>query len=94
MTRKIPIISLEDFEAKAKKLTVMKSLVNNIAEGVKDNLESVNVAEIKNYNIIISVPKSEWKSGLEKYSEEYFRLLSFPPLSFLVGSFYPLGEGS
>ena len=52
MTRKIPIISLEDFEAKAKKLTVMKSLVNNIAEGVKDNLESVNVVEIKNYNII------------------------------------------
>ena len=71
MTRKIPIISLEDFEAKAKKLTVMKSLVNNIAEGVKDNLESVNVVEIKNYNIIISVPKSEWKGGLENAMEYY-----------------------
>ena len=35
MTRKIPIISLEDFEAKAKKPTVMKSLVNNIAEELK-----------------------------------------------------------
>ena len=46
MTRKIPIISLEDFEAKAKKPTMMKALVNNIAEGVEDNLESVNVAEI------------------------------------------------
>jgi len=44
MTRKIPIISLEDFEAKAKKPIVIKSLVLNIAEGIKDNLESINVA--------------------------------------------------
>ena len=73
MTRKFPIISLEDFETKAKKLTVMKALVNNIAEGVEDNLESVNVAEIKNYDIIISVPKSEWKSGLENAMEYYIK---------------------
>ena len=71
MTRKIPIISLEDFEAKAKKPTVMKSLVNNIAEGVEGNLESVNIAEIKHYDIIISVPKSEWKSGLENAMDYY-----------------------
>ena len=71
MTRKIPIISLEDFEEKAKKPTVMKSLVLNIAAGVEDNLESVNVAEIKNYDIIISVPKSEWKGGLENAMEYY-----------------------
>jgi len=71
MTRKIPTISLEDFEAKAKKPTMMRSLVSNIAEGVEDNLESVNVAEIKNYDIIISVPKSEWKGGLENAMEYY-----------------------
>ena len=71
MTRKIPIISLEDFKAKAKKPTMMKSLVNNIAEGVDSNLESVNVAEIKNYDIIISVPKSEWKGGLENAMDYY-----------------------
>ena len=73
MTRKIPIISLEDFEAKAKKPTVMKSLVSNIAEGIKDNLESVNVAEIKNHNLIISVPKSEWKSGLKNAMDYYIK---------------------
>ena len=71
MTRKIPIISLEDFEAKAKKPTMMKSLVLNIAEGIEDNLESVNVAEIKHTDIILSVPKSEWKGGLEKAMEYY-----------------------
>ncbi len=71
MTRKIPIISLEDFEAKAKKPIMMKSLVNNIAEGIKDNLESVNIAEIKNHNMIINVSKSEWKGGLEKAMEYY-----------------------
>jgi len=71
MTRKIPIISLEDFEAKAKKPTVMKSLVSNIANGIEDNLESVNVAEIKNHDVIISVPKSEWKGGLENAMDYY-----------------------
>ena len=71
MARKIPIISLEDFEAKAKKPTMMKSLVVNIAEGIKDESESVNVAEIKHYDIIINVPKSEWKGGLEKAMEYY-----------------------
>ena len=71
MTRKIPIISLEDFEAKAKKPTMMKSLVSNIAEGIEDNLESVNIAEIKNHDLIISVSKDEWKPGLEKAMEYY-----------------------
>ena len=71
MTRKIPIISLEDFEAKAKKPTMMKSLVSNIAEGIEDNLESINVAEIKNHDLILTVPKKEWKPGLEKAMEYY-----------------------
>ncbi len=71
MTRKIPIISLEDFEAKAKKPLMMKTLVSNIAEGIKDNLESVNVAEIKNHDIILSVPKTEWKGGLKNAMEYY-----------------------
>ena len=71
MTRKIPIISLKDFEAKAKKPVVMKSLVSNIAEGIEYKLESVNVAEIKNTDIILSVPKTEWKSGLESAMDYY-----------------------
>ena len=71
MARKIPIISLEDFEAKAKKPTMMRSLVSNIADGINDNLESVNIAEIKNHDVIISVSKDEWKPGLEKAMEYY-----------------------
>ena len=73
MTRKIPIISLEDFEAKAKKPIMMRSLVSNIASGIKNNLESVNVAEIKHHDVIISVPKDEWKSGLENAIEYYIK---------------------
>ena len=69
--RKIPTISLEDFQAKAKKPLMMKTLVSNIADGIKDNLESVNVAEIKNHDIIISVSKDEWKPGLEKAMNYY-----------------------
>ena len=71
MTRKIPIISLKDFEAKAKKPTMMKSLVSNIADGIEDNLESVNIAEIKNHDIMISVPKTEWKAGLKNAMDYY-----------------------
>ena len=73
MSRKIPVISLEDFEAKAKKPLMIKSLVTNIAEGIKNNLESVNVAEIKHHDIIINISKSEWKSGLEKAIEFYIK---------------------
>ena len=55
MTKKIPIISLQDFEAKAKKPVMMKSLVLNIADGINEKLDSVNIAEIKNYEINIFV---------------------------------------
>ena len=71
MTRKIPLISLEDFETKSKKRQVYKSLVQSISEGVEFKLESVNVAEIKNHDMIISVPKTEWKSGLENAMDYY-----------------------
>jgi len=73
MTRKIPVISLEDFEAKAKKPIMMRSLVTSIANGIKNNLESVSVAEIKHHDVIISVPKNEWKSGLENAIEYYIK---------------------
>ena len=73
MTRKIPIISLKDFEAKAKKPIMMRSLVLNIADGIEDNLESVNIAEIKNHDVILSVPKSEWKGGLENAMDYYIK---------------------
>ena len=71
MPRKIPIISLEDFEAKAKKRQVFKSLIRNITEGIELNLESVNIAEIKNHDIILSVDKTEWKGGLENAMNYY-----------------------
>ena len=66
MTRKIPQISLEDFETKAKKRIVMESLVKNLAEGVDLNLDEIDIAEIKNHDVLISIPKKEWKSGLEQ----------------------------
>ena len=81
MTRKIPIISLEDFEAKAKKPTMMRSLVSNIAEGIEFELDSVNVAEIKNHDIIINVSKSEWKGGLEKAMEYYIEMEEYEECS-------------
>ena len=73
MNRKIPVISLRDFEAKAKKPIMMKSLVVNIANGIKDDLESVNIAEIKNLDVVVSVPKTEWKAGLENAMDYYIK---------------------
>ena len=71
MNRKIPVISLKDFETKSKKRIVLKSLVENISIGVESNLESVNIAEIKNHDVIVSVPKTEWKAGLEQAMDYY-----------------------
>ena len=73
MTRKIPVISLEDFKAKAQKRKVYKSLVENIIEGVESGVESVNIAEIKHHDIMISVPKTEWKAGLENAMDYYIK---------------------
>ena len=73
MKRKIPIISLEDFETKSKKPLIMKTIVANIAEGIENNLESINIAEIKNHDIILSVPKAEWKGGLKNAMEYYIK---------------------
>ena len=70
MTR-LPVISLNDFEAKYEKRVMVKSLVENVTKGLKSNLESVNIAEIKNHNVMISVPKTEWKAGLEKAIDYY-----------------------
>ena len=83
MTRKIPIISLEDFKAKAKKPIMMKSLVANIADGIEDDLESVNIAEIKHHDVIVSVPKSEWKPGLEKAMEYYIKTEEYEECSII-----------
>ncbi len=52
---------------------MMRSLVTSIANGIKNNLESVSVAEIKHHDVIISVPKNEWKSGLENAIEYYIK---------------------
>ena len=54
-------------------MKILKSLVVNITEGIKDDLESVNIAEIKHTDIILSVPKNEWKGGLEKAIEYYIK---------------------
>ena len=71
--RKIPVISLEDFKAKLQKGKVYKSLVENITEGIKLGTNTVNVAEIKYHDVIISVPKTEWKAGLKNAMDYYIK---------------------
>lgn len=73
MPRKLPILSLEDFETKSKKGLVVKSIVEGIKEGIELKLESINIAEIKHYDIIINAPKSEWKDGLENAMNFYIK---------------------
>jgi len=51
MTRKIPILSLEDFETKSKKDSVMKSIVEGITEGIELELESINIATPLSFNM-------------------------------------------
>ena len=73
MIRKIPTLSLTDFETKAKKKQIYQSMVENKTLGVEYDLDIINVAEIKDRGIIISVPKKEWKGGLENAMDYYIK---------------------
>ena len=61
----------------------MLNIIIARAEGVEGDLESVNIAEIKYTDIIINVPKTEWKSGLEKAMEYYIKTEEYEECSII-----------
>ena len=71
MTRKIPIISLEDFETKTQKRKVYRSLVEGISEAFEDNSSEIKLCELKHSNTYLTVHKNDWSGSLAKAMDFY-----------------------
>ena len=70
MTRRIPILNYND-GLSPKKRQVYKSLVEGVSEAIKENKEAINLCEVKNSGIVITVEKPEWKKSLDSALQFY-----------------------
>ena len=72
MTRRIPILNYND-GLSPKKRQVYKSLVEGVSEAIKENKEAINLCEVKNSGIVITVEKPEWKKSLDSALQFYIK---------------------
>ena len=69
--RHIPVISFNELELKQKKPQVYKSLVEGIAEAIKENTNEVKLCEVKYANTYLTVHKDNWSGSLAKAMDFY-----------------------
>ena len=69
--RHIPVISFNELELKQKKPQVYKSLVEGIAEAIKENTNEVKLCEVKYANTYLTVHKDNWAGSLAKAMDFY-----------------------
>ena len=70
MTRNIPILTYNE-ELGSKKNQVYKSLIEGVSEAIKTNKKEIELCEVKNSNIYITVEKTKWKSSLDSALQFY-----------------------
>lgn len=69
--RKIPVISFNELELKTKKPQVYRSLVEGIAEAIKNKKDEINLCEVKYANTYLTVHKDSWSGSLAKAMDFY-----------------------
>ena len=69
--RHIPVISFNELELKQKKPQVYRSLVEGIAEAIKDESDEIKLCEIKYANTYLTVHKDTWSGSLAKAMDFY-----------------------
>ena len=69
--RHIPIISFNEVELDRKRPQVYKSLVEGISDAIKDNDSKIELCEVRNSNIYVTVDRRDWKLSLDKALEFY-----------------------
>jgi len=69
--RHIPVISFNELELKQKKPQVYRSLVEGIAEAIKDESDEIKLCEIKYANTYLTVHKDAWSGSLAKAMDFY-----------------------
>ena len=69
--RHIPVISFNELELKQKKPQVYKSLVEGIAEAIKENTNEVKLCEVKYANTYLTDHRDAWSGSLAKAMDYY-----------------------
>ena len=69
--RHIPVISFNELELKQKKPQVYRSLVEGIAEAIKENINEVKLCEVKYANTYLTVHRDAWSGSLAKAMDFY-----------------------
>ena len=69
--RHIPVISFNELELKQNKPQVYRSLVEGIAEAIKNKSDEINLCEIKYANTYLTVHKDVWSGSLAKAMDFY-----------------------
>ncbi len=55
----------------SKKPQIYKSLVEGISDAIKDNDSKIELCEVRNSNIYVTVDRRDWKLSLDKALEFY-----------------------
>ena len=69
-SRHIPVFDFNE-ELNPKKRQVYKSLIEGVSEAIKTNKKEIELCEVKNSNIYITVEKPEWKNSLNSALQYY-----------------------
>ena len=67
-SRHIPLITKE---LNLQKKIVYESLIEGVSEAIKTNKKEIELCEVKNSNIYITVEKTKWKSSLDSALQFY-----------------------
>ena len=64
--RHIPVVTFNELELKQKQPQVYRSLVEGIAEAIKDKTDEIKLCEVKYANTYLTVHKDSWSSSLTR----------------------------
>ena len=70
MTRRIPIVSFND-EYSLNRPQIYKSLVEGVIEAMENDSDTIQICEVKNQNMYITVEKTKWKDSLDSVLQFY-----------------------
>ena len=69
--RHIPVLSFNELDLKAQKPYVYRSLIEGITEAFENNLEEIELCELKYSNTYLTVHKDSWSESLDKAMDFY-----------------------
>ena len=71
--RHIPVVTFNELELKQKQPQVYRSLIEGIAEAIKDKTEEIKLCEVKYANTYLTVHKDAWSGSLAKAMDFYIK---------------------